>query len=123
VSRLEIGQGRAQPAAAETERGRQADWPGRLLVVLTQLRLHRLKPLQQLNRPCTKCLALGRGAHAARGALEQAQAEPRLQRRKAFGDARWGQLQHTGSLRQATVLAHGEHQFQIGTVQLFLLEN
>ena len=77
------------------------------------------KALQQLGGSVAQGVALGGGAHAAGGALKQPHAQSRFERRQAFGHHGRGQLQRSGGFHQAAVLAHGQHQFKIRTVQLF----
>jgi hypothetical protein len=78
---LEVGQRRAQPEAAEAEGGGQADAAHRLLLPLLQLASIAAKPASSPPRARTG-LAFGRGHDAPRGALEQLEAQPRLQRRR-----------------------------------------
>jgi hypothetical protein len=51
-------------------------------------RLHRREAGEQAGRAFAQRLALGGGHHAPRGALEQLQAQPRLQRGQPLGDHR-----------------------------------
>ncbi|MCY1552623.1 hypothetical protein D9M68_890300 [compost metagenome] len=120
---LEIGQRRTQPQAAKTEGGSEPDRPGRFGLALAQFGFQCVEPAQQLAGALTQCFAFGCGADAAGGALEQAQAEPDLERCQPFGHGRRRHPQRPSGHHQAAVLAHREHQFEIGTVQLFPLEN
>ena len=115
---LEIGQRRTQPATPKTEGGGQAHRACGFEPALTQLGLCQRKTLQQLGRVLAQAVPLSGGAHVARGALEQAQAQGCLQCGQPFGDHGGCQVQRTCRPGEAAVLADGQHQFKIGSVQL-----
>ena len=87
---------------------------------LAQLALQGFKTAQQFDGAFAHRFAFGRGADAARGALEQPQAQTRFDRGQPLGRRRCGHAQRPGRGGERAVLADGLHQFQVGTVQLLL---
>jgi len=114
---LEVGQCRAEPQAAEAERGRQADHARGLRALFAQVGLELREALQQLRRAFAQGFALGRGQDAARGALEQPEAQPRFECRQFLGDDRRHDAGGRGGRSQAAVRAYRQQQLEIGAVE------
>ena len=61
--------------------------------------------------------ALGGGRHAARGAVEQLQAQPLLHEGQPFRDHGGHDLERLGRRRQAAVLPDGQQQLEVAALE------